>query len=804
MPTPKEGEDRKSFLQRCIPIVIKEGKSQKEAAGQCGGVFDSAKKKEHFVKDKEIHNRIFSKIKEVERLENGDYRFYLETTVPDRTAEVLDDGRKIEGEILDKLVLDKHSSFINDTSELGGKSGAYRTLGLFHDRVHNPEMKGELEEAGFIRSNSLVVPMTGKHEGHWALQVDVGVNDMYEPSALHPDYTPEKIHYKIQNGTIVLSTEYNNTPEQEKIIDVNGELYRYVSDSDIFSGASFARADLVGNTTTVRVKEIQAALKKNRTGEKMAEDQKIKELEIQLEEANLKVKEAEDAKKKIEEDDSLSKEEKKKKLAELEKKEAEVDSKKKELDLKMKEAKLQNDEFAQKIKESLDLAFANVKIKEPVVTNDDDDKRDVKIKEMAKILDSPTDIKVGKSKIKEYDWNTFCELAESKIKEQSEYVKQKMTEGGMRFEQTLKIKCVGKVNHWGRTLQVEPTDKTKELLKTKDVIDATSMAEGTYNQTNAFFADRYVPGITETFLMEDSLMTALVKEPFVGGNDKYQWKIWIDFGTFSGDNTAAVDPNTTSVDRTRRKFIKQETRIVEYRDGVEVTDFTQHHSAAVVSDLLGLEINRAAEFVTNSMDADLFKAKADGTSGWLGFVGMEGVADSTTYSTMYGKSRSAANKTLDSTLTNTFLTTSEPISVEVIRDGYEKVLAQGARLAEIAVIIHPTQVKRLFNSEDAAIRNNILTMAAEPQFGFKRDIVPHIDGIPMIRDYFCVSSGGSSDRFFIADLGNNGFVLIVSQALTVKGLAKVATSEAAYVQFWGAAVYKRLNNIFLHTNLTTP
>ena len=38
MPSVRKNESSKSYLSRCIPIVKKEGKSQKAALGQCYGM----------------------------------------------------------------------------------------------------------------------------------------------------------------------------------------------------------------------------------------------------------------------------------------------------------------------------------------------------------------------------------------------------------------------------------------------------------------------------------------------------------------------------------------------------------------------------------------------------------------------------------------------------------------------------------------------------------------------------------------------------------------------------------------------
>lgn len=42
MPKPIKGESRQKWVNRCIPAVIKEGKTKDQAAGQCYGMYDYA------------------------------------------------------------------------------------------------------------------------------------------------------------------------------------------------------------------------------------------------------------------------------------------------------------------------------------------------------------------------------------------------------------------------------------------------------------------------------------------------------------------------------------------------------------------------------------------------------------------------------------------------------------------------------------------------------------------------------------------------------------------------------------------
>jgi DNA-binding transcriptional MerR regulator len=696
--------------------------------------------------------------------------FYGATTLPDRVAEALDNGEMIKGEILDVKVLEKMADQLNDKSKLGGKIGSHRTIGLFHDRVHSKNLA--LDEAGFVVPGTARVEPLPDYPGHFGLKLGTKLNKYYTPSEMYPDYSYEKLKYKIDNGVIGLSMEYNNRPEHEHLVSTEDGYYRYISDTDDFRGFSFARANLIGNPTAVSIKEIQHLVEKQNRGNEMAD---TNETEIKLKESEAKVQELTA------------------KLKELESRNAE-DPKLKEINeelAKVKEKltsqKLELDTTASKIKESIELAFSGLKFENSPIANIG--KVDTKLKEVYDAMD------VG-AKTKE--WSRFIDVCETRVKEQYEHFDKVLKTEGIRMEDTtLKVKCVG------RNFVIEPT------VKTKDVIDTGSMNEATYYQTNAMFADKYVPGIVETFQKSDSLLSAMMKESYTGGNDKYQWRIWTEFDTFTGDNTAAVDPDVTAVATKKRDFIKLETPIREYRQAVEVTDFTQYHSRAAVGDLLMQEAIRAAEVVTNSLNADLYKGKCDATTGWLGVNGILAIADSTTYSTLYGKVRSTSNMLKQGTLDYTYDDTAEAISISLIREGYAYVNSAGTNISDMAIVMHPHQWIRVLNTQDDAaatytstVVHPITMSAADPAFGFKRNIIPHIDGIPVILDEYCTDATGAADTFVVVDMSKDGFVLVTSKPIGMTGLAKVGTTEKVYVNWYGTAVYKKPRNIHLHDGLT--
>lgn len=776
MPTPNPGESKKDYVSRAVPMIMAEAKKKGKKMESAQAVAIAHSMYDEYSKSKEVlfsSTSAYAKIKEdvsddddeeeEEVLDEITY-FYGATTVPDRVKEYAENGTTIKGEILDPHVLDKLADMINDKSSMGGPVGSWRTIGLFHDRVKSGDLG--LDEAGFVVPGTAKVEPLKSHPGHFGLKVGTKVNKFYSPSSLYPDYSAEKIAYKIENGALGLSLEYNNDKNDERLVRLPDGDYRYIKDVNDFRGFSYARANLIGNPTAVSIKEIQEKIVNNIGGTTMSET----DVEVKLKEAELKLKELSGKLKEFEQSQAS------------ESKIKEVKDEIASFEAKVKEMKLQQDELATKIKESIERAFSGVKFDKPPMGNS---QQDVKLKEVNDAVEHA---------VKTKEWGQFVDVCDARIKEQQAHFDKMLRTTGINLaDTTLKVKSVG------RKFVVDS-------VKTKAVIDTASMSESTYYQTNQMFADKYVPGIVETFQKSDSLMTAMYKEMYTGGNDKYQWRIWTDFDTFTGDYTSAVNPDLTAVATTKREFLKLETPIREYRESVEVTDFTQYHSRAAVGDLLMQEAIRAAEVVANSIDADLFKGKCDATTGWYGVNGLLAVADYSTYSTIYGRTRSSYAKLYSATA---YDTTGEAISIALIREGYAYVNSAGTNIADMAIVMHPHQWVRVLNTMDSTaatytstIVQPITMSAANPEFGFKRNIIPHIDGIPVILDEYCVDASGNADTFCVIDMSKDGFVLVTSKPIGMTGLAKVGTTEKVYVNWYGTAVYKRPNNVYVHDDLT--
>jgi len=67
MPTPRKGERRKPFMERCVPEVIAEGKDADQAVAQCTSMFDNRNKKKKTTKE-----IILEKLDQVLRMVRGE------------------------------------------------------------------------------------------------------------------------------------------------------------------------------------------------------------------------------------------------------------------------------------------------------------------------------------------------------------------------------------------------------------------------------------------------------------------------------------------------------------------------------------------------------------------------------------------------------------------------------------------------------------------------------------------------------------------------------------------------------------
>lgn len=750
LPIPTKGQSKEDFISNFMSNknAKKEFPEQKQrlvVANQKWRDSQKSKTKEHVCLQG-------LKIKDSEPESDNEYvvEGLFATTHPDKT-----------GEILSVQALTQMVDIINDTScTTSGTKGAARSVSLFHDWIK--EKNPSLDEAAFILPPVKLVSLPN---GHTGIEGAVRVNEYYQGKM-----TPAEILYRVKHGGIAgFSIEYDS--KDDKIVDVNGQTYNYITDVTEFGGIGFARARKIGNPYAVAYKEIEDSIKEAKN---MTEEIKVEDVIAKLKEdssftdsivAQLKKKEDEES---STPDEDESKPDPKEGDGNGETKPDEGEVKAKEFDV---------NEIVKKIKETESFQTAvgqALKVKQkPLNTGlSDDEVGTMKIKEMQDAL-------------KDNDVLRFKEFAGQHIDEHDLLRKelrnpQNYTAEG--FRHTLKVKCDGK------GLRIMGG------LKMKGTLDSSSNTSS-YTQSPVEFADLFTPGLVDTFNNRHDLFGFLRKKTHPTGNGMYyQWKMITNRNPDSNDTFVHRDDVTVLKNYADKSNYQTPIKIA--RRGISVTDFINRYSAASLGDLFLAECETQMNEMMVDVDEALFDEVADGTGNAP--LGLEAVADSAGNTTLYGYTRSTANRLAPTAAGNTYTAVGGSLTEAVIRTKLSYIETEGTRKGDIAIITSPIGRDYLFNLLDGNRRFN----KTDAIFGFNRFEVPTYDGIPIIVDPFCTSTADANAAMYIIDVTTDLIVIAMEPRLV--GLAKVGAATEAYLQFDFAHVYEQPRRIGMLDTLTGP
>jgi len=669
------------------------------------------------------------------------------------------------GDILSTNALTQIKDFIN-SKEAGGPQGSYRSLSVAHDWIH--EQDPTKDEAAMMRPNATIVDLEGGHKG---VEVEFQLNKFYKG-----DMTPEEIKFRIDNGSFAgLSIEYDTDEEHSKTVQHNGESYRFIDELTQFGGAGLARARMIANPMAVVYKEIESKAKEvnkmtdepnkqDGNPEAAAPEDKAKELADKEKELAEREKKLADKEKALDEDKS-KKDEEDKKAQELEDKEKLLQEK--EIAMKIAEGVnnklsvkeiMESKEFKDEVRKAIKIDTKVLKTKEG---EQGMDKITLSVKEINASLDS-----------KDFDVLRYKEASSNYFEANKEAIEEKFTTTGIPLNTTLKVKCVGtKLKVVGR-------------LQTKDTLDTTTNTS-TYTQNISEFADVYLPGLIETFNDQNILFGKLQKKEHLMGGDKYGWRI-----KTSQRTTMSVDPDDNSVVKTPVSKLKLQTPIKEYRPGISVSDYTLHHSRGTMGDLFAVEVEATMRDLMRDINNDLFTEQADGDGTKI--LGLEAVADSAGNNTLYGLTRSSANRLAPDSATDTYTAVGGALTTANIRLAARKPELDGAMRGNLRIIVNPVQRDKLFELKESARRFN----TDAPVIGFNAEGNLIVDGIPMWVDSSC-----QVDAWFVVDL--DSYYVVVSRAPQLIGLAKVGAAKEAYISLYFAVVYENPRRIYMLDTLTS-
>jgi len=558
-----------------------------------------------------------------------------------------------------------------------------------------------------------------------------GVYVKVHHNKLHPQY--EDIKYKVKNGYFPgFSIEYY--PGEYSRVSLKDKVFRFLKSIKNYVGHAFASARLIANPYALIMatsyKEIEDVLVK----EASTMDEQIKEAPVVEQPATPEIKEV------------VATEEV---VAEVAVKEVSVKELAKQI--------IDSDEFKETIN-SLKVESKTLKTKGEVNMH-------VSIKEMNDAL-SRGDLISAKEAGLSYANETGVV---------TNAFKQAMKEGYVGFDSHIRVKVVGK------GLKIVGGVQYKDTLVVGD-------NPSTYTQQNVELADLFAPGIIDTFNNQTNLFGFLKKEQHLGGSH-YQWKMITEkdpqgVGTFVAQTDVTVVKNFSSK-------LNYQTPIKIARRGVSVSDFMIRNSSASLGDLFALELDLQMLEMMNDINAALFLEVLDGTG--VNPLGLEAVADSAGNVTLYGFTRSIANRLSPTTAANTYQAIGGVLTEARLRQSGSYLENEGVRFGNIAIIASPTTRDYLFNLLDGA-RQFLTTEAA---FGFNKLKVPVFDGIPIIVDSDC-----NSDAIYLIDTDSD--VIVVGMEPTIVNLAKLGAAVEAYVQMEFSHVYKQPRRISMLDTLSGP
>jgi len=694
------------------------------------------------MKSKEVKTRICNFGLNVKEIDGEFYsEGFIATSHPDRAADA-DIG--VNGDILSKHVLGQIADYINNGVASTDGVGSTRAVSLQHDWVK--EKDPSKEPAGMAMPPAEIKETK---DGHFGVHVKTHHNKT------HPKF--QDILYKTEHGYFPgYSIEY--APGDYDIINHEGKFYRFLKTINNFVGYAFASARLIANPsatiTSFGYKEIEAACQAKETEDTMSEEE-IKQPEAKVEDPIPEVKPEEpkeEPKEEIKEVEEAKEEKVKGKIEDLKEKVEEKEIEIKETEIKETEIKETVEEAQVEIKEKLD----EVKIESKTLLKGEEIMENINIKQMNEAL-------------KENDLFSYKEAAKEVLNDSlrvKETIELFSKVGQVTLSSNLKVKCVDK------GLKIVSGLQTKDTLGTGDNTSS-------YTQADVEFADLFAPGIIDTFNNQTNLFGFLKKEQHIGG-EHYQWKMVTNkdpnsTSTFVGHNDTAVTKNFSNKGN-------YQTPLKIARRGISVTDFVNRYSARSLGDLFQLEADLQMKKMMNDVNAALFAEVADGTG--TSPLGLEAVADSAGNTTLYGYTRSVANRLAPDAAGNTYTAVGGSLTEALIRAKITNLETEGTRFGDIAIIASPNSRDLLFNLLDGQRRFNTV----EASFGFNRANVPSYDGIPIIVDSDC-----NSDALYFIDTSCD--VIVVGMEPQLISLAKVGAATEAYVQMDFAHVYKEPRKI---------
>jgi len=251
------------------------------------------------------------------------------------------------------------------------------------------------------------------------------------------------------------------------------------------------------------------------------------------------------------------------------------------------------------------------------------------------------------------------------------------------------------------------------------------------------------------------------------GNNQVQFTLKIRGNLSAGAYTG----NSVNLGNTKReKFM---TKFKKYMVGVEVDgDMIAAARGGPVGDIFSLEVKDSTDTLMSEMNKDLFKEQGSETGAPV--IGFEYITDGVGNGTLYNVTRSAANKLLVDTATDSYINgSSADITISNLRKAVRQPKDEGAGTGNLVWVTSYIQGDKFRSIYDAAQR----PVPTSARFGFEGR--PELDGIPIFEDKDC-----NDDDWWLIDIETHRIAVWVPPTLEMLG--KDADSQKGFIKtYWG-------------------
>ena len=269
------------------------------------------------------------------------------------------------------------------------------------------------------------------------------------------------------------------------------------------------------------------------------------------------------------------------------------------------------------------------------------------------------------------------------------------------------------------------------------------------------------------------------------GNNQVQFVL----KTAINSTVAAYTGNAVSTGNTTRQ--KYQTKFKKYAVGIEVDgDMIAAARGGPIGDVFAQEVSDSTTDLLQLMNQDLFAEV--GSESAAGVLGFEFITDGVGNATLYNVTRSAANKLLVDTATDSYINgSSADLSLSNLRAAKRQALKEGAKIDNLVFVSDHIQGDKLRKVYDD-VQRMVPTTA---RFGFEG--MMSFDGIPFFEDKDC-----NDDDVWLIDLETHRIAVWVPPTLEMLG--KDSDSEKGFIKtYW--ATYNRAPRrmVQIYGNTTT-